>query len=124
MDDLKPVAWIGSSHKDFRLFPDPVQDVMGYALFLAQTGKMHGEAKPLKGFGGAGVLEVVDDHQGDTYRAVYTVKFEEAVYVLHAFQKKSKQGRKTPPQDMEMVRRRLKAAGEHHRQHQTPRGSA
>ena len=124
MDDVKPVAWIGSSYKDFRLFPDPVQDVMGYALFLAQTGKMHGDAKPLKGFGGAGVLEVVDDHQGDTYRAVYTVKFEEAVYVLHAFQKKSKQGRKTPPQDMEMVRRRLKAAEEHHRQHQTPRGSA
>ena len=124
MDDVKPVAWIGSSYKDFRSFPDPVQDVMGYALFLAQTGKMHGDAKPLKGFGGAGVLEVVDDHQGDTYRAVYTVKFEEAVYVLHAFQKKSKQGRKTPPQDMEMVRRRLKAAEEHHRQHQTPRGTA
>ena len=124
MDDLKPVAWIGSSHKDFRLFPDPVQDVMGYALFLAQTGKMHGDAKPLKGFGGAGVLEVVDDHQGDTHRAVYTVKFEEAVYVLHAFQKESKQGRKTPPQDMEMIRRRLKAAEEHHRQHQTPRGTA
>ena len=124
MDDVKPVAWIGSSYKDFRSFPDPVQDVMGYALFLAQTGKMHSDAKPLKGFGGAGVLEVVDDHQGDTYRAVYTVKFEEAVYVLHAFQKKSKQGRKTPPQDMEMVRRRLKAAEEHHRQHQTPRGTA
>ena len=124
MDDVKPVAWIGSSYKDFRSFPDPVQDVMGYALFLAQTGKMHGDAKPLKGFGGAGVLEVVDDHQGDTYRAVYTVKFEEAVYVLHAFQKKSKQGRKTPPQDMEMIRRRLKAAEEHHRQHQTPRGTA
>ena len=124
MDDVKPVAWIGSSHKDFRSFPDPVQDVMGYALFLAQTGKMHGDAKPLKGFGGAGVLEVVDDHQGDTHRAVYTVKFEEAVYVLHAFQKKSKQGRKTPPQDMEMIRRRLKAAEEHHRKHQTPRGTA
>ena len=124
MDDVKPVAWIGPSYKDFRSFPDPVQDVMGYALFLAQTGKMHGEAKPLKGFGGAGVLEVVDDHQGDTYRAVYTVRFEEAVYVLHAFQKKSKQGRKTPPQDMEMIRRRLKAAEEHHRQHQTPRGTA
>ena len=124
MDDVKPGAWIGSSYKDFRSFPDPVQDVMGYALFLAQTGKMHGDAKPLKGFGGAGVLEVVDDHQGDTHRAVYTVKFEEAVYVLHAFQKKSKQGRKTPPQDMEMIRRRLKAAEEHHRKHQTPRGTA
>ena len=124
MEKIKPVAWIGSSYKDFRSFPDPVQDGMGYALFLAQTGKMHGDAKPLKGFGGAGVLEVVDDNQGDTYRAVYTVKFEEAVYVLHAFQKKSKQGRKTPPQDIEMIRRRLRAAEDHHRQHQTPRGSA
>ena len=124
MGDRKPVAWIGSSYKDYRSFPDPVQDGMGYALFLAQTGKMHSDAKPLKGFGGAGVLEVVDDDQGDTYRAVYNVKFAEAVYVLHAFQKKSKQGRKTPPQDMEMIRRRLKAAEEHHRQHQTPRGSA
>lgn len=124
MESVKPVAWIGSSYKDFRSFPDPVQDVMGFALFLAQTGKIHCDAKPLKGFGGAGVLEVVDDHQGDTYRAVYTVKFEEAVYVLHAFQKKSKQGRKTPPQDIEMIRRRLKAAEDHQRQHQTPRGSA
>ena len=124
MGDRKPVAWIGSSYQDYRSVPDPVQDGMGYALFLAQTGKMHSDAKPLKGFGGAGVLEVVDDDQGDTYRAVYTVKFAEAVYVLHAFQKKSKQGRKTPPQDMEMIRRRLKAAEEHHRQHQTPRGSA
>ena len=124
MESVKPVAWIGSSYKDFRSFPDPVQDVMGFALFLAQTGKIHCDAKPLKGFGGAGVLEVVDDHQGDTYRAVYTVKFEEAVYVLHAFQKKSKRGRKTPPQDIEMIRRRLKAAEDHQRQHQTPRGSA
>ena len=124
MNQTKPVAWIGSSYKDFRSFPDQVQDVMGYALFLAQTGKIHSDAKSLKGFGGAGVLEVVDDHQGDTYRAVYTVRFAEAVYVLHAFQKKSKQGRKTPPQEMEMVNRRLKAAEEHHRQHRTPKGSA
>nr|WP_226896137.1 type II toxin-antitoxin system RelE/ParE family toxin [Polymorphobacter sp. PAMC 29334] len=121
---MRPVAWIGSSYKDFRSFPDPVQDGMGYALFLAQAGKMYGDAKPLKGFGGAGVVEVVDDHQGDTYRAVYTVKFDEAVYVLHAFQKKSKQGRKTPIQDLEMIRRRLKAAEDHHRQHQTPKGTA
>lgn len=97
---------------------------MGYALYLAQAGKMHGDAKPLKGFGGASVVEVVDDYHGDTYRAVYTVRFEEAVYVLHAFQKKSKQGRKTPPQDLEMIQRRLRAAEEHHRQHPTPKGSA
>ncbi len=123
MSVAKPVAWIGSSYKDFRALPDPVQDLMGYALFLAQTGKMHPDAKPLKGFGGAGVLEVVDDHQDDTYRAVYTVKFEEALYVLHAFQKKSKQGRKTSPLDIELIRRRLKVAKAHHDQHQIPRGS-
>lgn len=121
---MRPVAWIGSSYKDFRAFSDPVQDGMGYALFLAQTGKIPDNAKALKGFGGAGVLEMIDDHQGDTYRAVYTVRFEEAVYVLHAFQKKSKQGRKTPPLEMEMIRRRLKAAVDHHRQHHLPKGSA
>ena len=107
---LKPVDWIGSSYKDFRAFPDEVQDHMGYALHLAQTGGKHDDAKPLKGFGGAGVLEIVSDHVGDTYRAVYTVKFATAVYVLHAFQKKSKTGSKTPPADMELVERRLKAA--------------
>ena len=121
---MKRVAWIGSSYKDFRAFPDPVQDAMGYALFLAQTGRMHGDAKPLKGFGGAGVLELIEDHQGDAYRAVYTVRFEDAVYVLHAFQKKSKQGRKTPAQEMEMIRKRLKAAEENHRQSRIPGGSA
>ena len=83
---------------------------MGYALYRAQIGLKHGNAKPLKGFGGAGVLEIVTDHVGDTFRAVYTVKFAEAVYVLHAFQKKSKRGNKTPTEDMELVQRRLKAA--------------
>ena len=107
---LKPVDWMGSSYKDFRAFPDEVQDHMGYSLHLAQTGEKHDDAKPLKGFGGAGVLEIVSDHVGDTYRAVYTVKFAAAVYVLHAFQKKSKTGSKTPPADMELVERRLKAA--------------
>ena len=109
-DAIKPVDWIGASYKDFRAFPDEVQDHMGYALHLAQTGEKHDDAKPLKGFGGAGVLEIVSDHVGDTYRAVYTVKFATAVYVLHAFQKKSKTGSKTPPADMELVERRLKAA--------------
>ena len=93
---IKPVSWIGSSYKDFREFPDPVQDSMGYALYQAQIGLKHDRAKPLKGFGGAGVLELVADHVGDTFRAVYTVKFAAAVYVLHAFQKKSKSGAKTP----------------------------
>lgn len=107
---LKPVEWIGSSYKDFRSFPDDVQDHAGYALHLAQTGDKHEDAKPLKGFGGAGVLEVVSDHAGDTYRAVYTVKFALAIYVLHAFQKKSKTGSKTPAPDMELIERRLKVA--------------
>ena len=107
---IKPVEWIGSSYKDFRSFPDDVQDHVGYALHLAQTGSKHDDAKPLKGFGGAGVLEVVSDHAGDTFRAVYTVKFALAVYVLHAFQKKSKAGTKTPASDMELIERRLKVA--------------
>lgn len=116
--------WVGGSYKDFREFPDDVQDTMGFVLFQAQTGKWHGDMKPLKGFGGTGVVEIVENHHGDTFRTVYTVRFEEAVYILHAFQKKSKSGVKTPAQDVEMIRRRLKAAEEHHRQHQTPRGSA
>lgn len=87
---------------------------MGFALRQAQFGGKHRDAKVLKGFGGAGVLEIVDDHDGDTYRAVYTVKFAGAVYVLHAFQKKSKKGIKTPPTDMNVIRQRLKAAEEHH----------
>lgn len=108
--ELKPVDWIGSSYKDFRAFPDEVQDHMGYALHLAQAGGKHEDAKPLKGFGGAGVLEVVSDHVGDTYRAVYTVKFATAIYVLHAFQKKSKTGIKTATTDIELIERRLKVA--------------
>src|SRR3546814_3702782 len=86
-DDLRSLAWIGNSQKELRAFPEDVKDVMGYALHLAQTGSKHDAAKPLAGFGGAGVLEVVDDYDGDTYRAVYTVKFADRVYVLHAFQK-------------------------------------
>lgn len=107
---IKPVSWIGSSYKDFRVFPDPVQDAMGYALYRAQVGAKHESAKPLKGFGGAGVLEIVTNHVGDTFRTVYTVKFASAIYVLHAFQKKSKTGIKTPTEDLELIRRRLKMA--------------
>lgn len=109
-DVIKPVEWVGSSYKDFRSFPDDVQDHAGYALYVAQRGEKHDDAKPLKGFGGAGVLEVVSDHAGDTYRAVYTVKFSTAVYVLHAFQKKSKAGSRTPAPDMALVEQRLKVA--------------
>jgi len=89
---------------------------MGYALYLAQIGKKHESAKLLKGFGGASVLELVDDHDGDTYRAVYTVRFAAAVYVLHAFQKKSKKGRETPKSDIDIVRRRLRTAEDDARQ--------
>ncbi len=110
---LKPVYWVGSSKKDLLQMPDEVIDVFGFALHLAQSGKKHQQAKVLKGFGGAGVLEVVEDHKGDTYRAVYTVKFGQNVYVLHCFQKKSKQGIQTPKQDIDRIRERLKAAQEH-----------
>jgi phage-related protein len=113
---LKPLSWVGSSQKDFRSFPDPVKDDMGYALYLAQIGQKHGSAKPLRGFGGASVLELVEDHAGDTYRAVYSVRFAAAVYVLHAFQKKSKRGRETPKSEMDIVRRRLRTADEDARQ--------
>ncbi len=88
---------------------------MGFALYQAQIGRVHGSAKPLKGFGGARVVEIVDDHQGDTYRTVYTVKFGSAIYVLHAFQKKSKHGIKTPQAEIDLVKRRLKAAEEDHK---------
>lgn len=88
----KPFKWIGSALDDLKEFPEDVQDVMGYALDVAQHGGKHPDAKPLRGFKGGGVLEVVDDFDGDTYRAVYTVKFAGFVYLLHAFQKKSKHG--------------------------------
>jgi phage-related protein len=107
---LKPVIWVGSSRKDLREFPELVQDHMGYALYVAQLGGKHRDAKTLSGFGGAGVVEVVKDHRGDTFRAVYTVRYADSVYVLHAFQKKSKTGRETPRRDIELVRRRLREA--------------
>ncbi len=110
----KPLFWMGSSRDDLREFPEEVRQTVGFALRQAQRGGKHLDAKVLKGFGGAGVLEVVEDHDGDTYRAVYTVRFAGSVYVLHAFQKKSKKGVKTPTAERELIRRRLKAAEEHH----------
>src|SRR5580658_4758438 len=107
---LKPMIWVGSSRKDIRAFPAPVQDHMGYALYVAQRGGKHRDTKTLAGFGGAGVAEVVKDFRGDTFRAVYTVRFANAVYVLHAFQKKSKSGSETPRLDIELVKRRLRDA--------------
>lgn len=93
--------------------PDDVKRTFGFAIYYAETGGKHPDAKPLKGFGGAGVLEVVARRQGDTYRAVYTVKFENVVYVLHAFQKKSKKGKETPKHDIELIKTRLKTAEKH-----------
>ena len=106
----KSLLWIGSSLKDIRKLPKSVRNVFGQALDDAQTGGKHPDAKPLKGFGGAGVLEVVEDDDGSTYRAVYTVKFAGIVYVLHVFQKKSKSGSKTPLADLKNVKSRLKEA--------------
>ena len=110
----KPLFWIGSTKRDLKTFPDEVQDMMGHALDIAQQGKKHQDAKPLAGFGGAGVLEIVEDYAGDTYRAVYTVRFIGAVYALHAFQKKSKKGIETPKQEIDLIRSRLKKAEEHY----------
>jgi phage-related protein len=107
---VKPVVWVGSSRNELREFPEPVQDRVGYALYVAQRGGKHRDAKTLSGFSGAGVLEVIGDCRGDTFRAVYTVRFAHAVYVLHAFQKKSKTGRETPRRDMELIRQRLREA--------------
>ena len=111
---LKTVEWVGSSKADLKRFPEPVQDRMGFAIYQAQAGLLHRDAKPLKGFG-SGVVEVVARHDGDTFRAVYTVRFEIAVYVLHAFQKKARWGIATPKQDLDLVRRRLRMAEQHYR---------
>lgn len=106
----KPLEWIGSSHKDLMALPTDVRRLFGFALSLAQAGDKHDAAKALKGFGGAGVLEVVESEMGGTYRAVYTVKFVEAVFVLHCFQKKSKRGIATPKEDLDIIHARLKIA--------------
>lgn len=112
--DEKPVEWMGSSRRDLKRFPKGVRTVFGQALFDAQAGHKHPGAKPLKGFGSAGVLEVVEDDNGNTYRAVYTVRFAGIVYVLHAFQKKSKRGIKTSAEEIDKVRSRLKDAEKHY----------
>ena len=107
---LKPVIWVGTSLGDLREFPAPVQDHVGYAVYIAQRGGKHQDAKVLRGFGGAGVLEVIKDYRGDTFRAVYTLKYATTVFVLHAFQKKSKSGRETPRRDLELLQQRLREA--------------
>ena len=110
---MKPLRWVASSKKDLLDMPEEVQDAFGFALHVAQIGKKVDSAKVLKGFGSAGVLEIVEDLRGDTYRAVYTVRFAAAVYVLHCFQKKSTKGIETPKLDMEKIHERLKAAEAH-----------
>jgi len=103
-----------NARADLSAFPEEVKDSIGFALYVAQQGGKHASVKPLRGFGGAGVLEVVEDHDGDTYRAVYTVKFAGRVYVLHSFQKKSKSGIATPKAELSLIKARLKRAEEEH----------
>src|ERR1700733_9231503 len=107
-DQPRPLIWRGASKTDFAAFPPSVQREMGYALFLAQMGERHATmAKTLKGFGGGTVVEVKESYEGNAYRAVYTVRYADAVYVLHAFQKKSKSGIKTPKPDLNLIEKRL-----------------
>ena len=113
----RPVEFVASAKSDLAAMPDEVKYVFGYAIYQAELGDKHPDAKPLKGFGGAGVLEVVEDYHGDAYRAVYTVKFAGVVYVLHAFQKKSKKGAKTDQRDINLIKARLKIAEQHYAEH-------
>jgi phage-related protein len=110
--ELKPLEWVGSSRANLASFPATVRKELGHALHLAQAGERPRQAKPLRGFGGAGVLELVESHEGNAYRAVYTLKFDKAVFILHAFQKKSKRGIATPKADIVLIKRRLGIAAE------------
>jgi phage-related protein len=110
MEEAKSVRWLGTSLRDLRSFPRAVRIDLGQALFAAQQGEIDPAAKPLKGFGGASVLEIVASHHGNAWRAVYTVRFQDAIYVLHVFQKKSAKGIATPTREIELVKRRLAEA--------------
>ena len=116
--EVKPVRWVGSSRRDLKTFPRPVQREVGQALYAAQCGEEYPSVKALKGFGGRAVLEIVASHERETFRAVYTVRFQDAIYVLHAFQKKSKKGIATPQKEVELVKQRLAAAERDHRERQ------
>jgi phage-related protein len=115
---MKPVIWIGSSRRNLREMPQQVRRDIGQALYAAQQGATDPAAKPLKGFGGARVMEIVERYRTDAYRAVYTAHFDNAVYVLHVFQKKSKSGVATPKREIELIRRRLAEAERHYRERQ------
>ena len=114
---LRPVRWVGSSRRDLRALPHGVRQKLGFALYFAQHGQKHESAKALRAFGGAGVLEVVEDYDRGSYRAVYTVRFPDAVYVLHVFQKKARHGIATPKRDLDLIRVRLQEATRLHAEH-------
>jgi len=114
-EELKPVRWVGSAQKDLRSFPATVRREFGQALYAAQKGEVDPAAKPLKGFGGATVMEIVAPFDGNAWRAIYTVRFQGVVYVLHAFQKKSKSGIATPQSEIERIKQRLRTAEQHYR---------
>ena len=117
-DAERPVVWVGSSRRDLREFPRAVRRDIGRAIFAAQEGETDPAAKPLRGFGGSSIVEIIAHHRGDTWRTVYTVRFAEAIYVLHAFQKKSKSGIATTKRDIELIRQRLAEAERLHRERQ------
>ena len=121
---FRTLVWIGSTLKDLRSFPPDVKDAMGYALYQAQLGRKAPTAKPLRGFGSAAILEVIEDYHGDTYRAVYPVQYSDLVYVLHTFQKKSKKGAATPKPDIELVKTRFKTAAAEYKRRRAMKGSA
>ena len=112
MAEEKELVWVGNSRKNIQSFPEEVKGLFGTALFWAQKGSKRPQAKPLKGFKGAGVVEIVEDFDTDTYRCVYTIKFGNIVYVLHAFQKKSKKGISTPKPDIDLIKERIKEVKE------------
>lgn len=117
MEQKRQLVYLGSSQKDVRKFPDEVQELFAYALGVALKGGQHEDAKPLMGFHGRSIIEVVSDYRGDTFREVYTTRFEEVIYVLHIFQKKSKKGIATPKEDMELIKQRLKWAEALYKEH-------
>ena len=115
MNGIKPVRWVANSREVLREFPAEARREIGIAIFFAQQGDKHPSAKPLKGFGGAGVVEIVEDYAGDSYRAVSTVRLTNAIYVLHAFKKKSTRGAKTPKHEIDLIKQRLQRAEDDHR---------
>lgn len=111
----KAIIYLGSSQKELSKLPVRVREVFVHGIKMASEGETHPDAKPLKGYGGRSVVELIGDHKGDTYRGVYTVKFKDVVYVLHVFKKKSNKGISTPKKDKELINTRLKFAASHYK---------